>query len=122
MSGLTTLLLNMRYARKWSLLKHQKVSDGDMPVKQQSSVALAYNAARALHVCGFKNNNPSGLNHNENVLDSINIKSRGDEALFIFIFYLRDHIFVLCSKKNLFSSFTFWVCLFRPNRSQITHA
>ena len=27
-------------------------------------------------------------------------KSRGDEALFVCIFYLRDHIFVLCLKKK----------------------
>ena len=27
----------------------------------------------------------------ENVVDSINIRSRGDKALFVCIFYLRDH-------------------------------
>ena len=32
----------------------------------------------------------------ENVIDSINIMLRGDGALFVCIFYLLDHIFVLC--------------------------
>ena len=63
--------------------------------KQQISVALAYDATRALHVCGFKKNSLICLNHHENVLDSINM---GRQALFVCIFYLRDHIFVLCSR------------------------
>ena len=32
--------------------------------------------------------------------DLIDIRWRGDEALFVCIFYLRDHIFVICLKKR----------------------
>ena len=84
-------------------VKHQKVSDGEgARKKHQISVALAYDAARAIHVCGFKKNSPSCLNHHENFLDLINIRS---EALFVCIFYLRDHICVYFLKKDLFSCF-----------------
>ena len=38
--------------------------------------------------------------NNKNTLDSIIIRSRGDEALFVCVFYLRDHIFILCFKKK----------------------
>ena len=98
--------------------------------KQHISVALAYDHARlslvthgnvmAICCCTL-----IGWNV-ENVLDSINIRLRGDEALLVCIFYLRDHVFVSCLQKNnqfscfgnQFSSFTFRICLFWPNKSQ----
>jgi hypothetical protein len=57
------------------------------------------------------------------------IRSRGDEALFACIFYLRDHIFAICRKKNHFSCFgnqfslspSGFVRSEWPNRSRPTH-
>ena len=61
----------------------------------------------ASHVCGFKKNSPSCLNHHENVLDSINKKLRGDEALIVCIPFIDVTIFLFYVKKKK-SIHLFW--------------